>query len=144
MKIWCPFDLEQSNFVKVLKERNYEVIYSHLNLGQDFYNYEPENWDIIISNPPFSNKTKTLQRLKSFNKNKKWVLIFGNQFFQTGSFLRELNDLNDFNIITFEKRMWFIKDYNNDIKPKSNPAFASVLLTNNLEFNKGFICIKGV
>lgn len=29
--IWCPFDTETSEFVKVLKENEYEVIYSHIN-----------------------------------------------------------------------------------------------------------------
>jgi len=24
--------------------------------GKDFFEYEPENWDIIVINPPFKNK----------------------------------------------------------------------------------------
>ena len=52
--IWCPFDKEESWFVKLISEKN-KVIYSHIDNGQDFYNYEPtEHWDCIISNPPFS------------------------------------------------------------------------------------------
>ena len=54
--IWCPFDTENSNFVKILKENNFKVIHSHIDTGQDFYDYEPEEWDVIVSNPPFTNK----------------------------------------------------------------------------------------
>ena len=30
--------------------------------------YEPDRWDIIVSNPPFSLKNKVLERLYLFNK----------------------------------------------------------------------------
>ena len=40
--IWCPFDKEDSQFVKVLTENGFNVIYSHLEYGQDFLTYEPE------------------------------------------------------------------------------------------------------
>ena len=66
--IWCPFDTEESEFVKVFKEYGYNVVYSHISYGQDFYNYEPENWDVIISNPPFTNKAEIFRRAISFNK----------------------------------------------------------------------------
>lgn len=51
-----------------LKEEGYNVVRSSLAEGQDFFNYEPEKWDIIVSNPPFSIKDKVLERLYSFNK----------------------------------------------------------------------------
>lgn len=67
--IWCPFDKEESNFVKLIREAWYKVICSHIDNWQDFYNYEPkEEWDIIISNPPFTNKRKIFERAMSFNK----------------------------------------------------------------------------
>lgn len=66
--IWCPFDTEESEFVRVFKEYGYNVIYSHISYGQDFYKYEPEEWDVIISNPPFTNKTEIFKRAISFNK----------------------------------------------------------------------------
>ena len=34
--IWCPFDKEDSEFVKVLTEQGYKVVYSHIENGQDF------------------------------------------------------------------------------------------------------------
>lgn len=67
--IWCPFDTEKSEFVILLKEAGHKVIYSHIDLGQDFFEYEPkETYDYIISNPPFSQKLKVLDRLYKLNK----------------------------------------------------------------------------
>ena len=53
-KIWCPFDEEWSAFYQLLSEQGYEVERSSLNEGKDFFRYEPEKWDILVSNPPFS------------------------------------------------------------------------------------------
>lgn len=66
--IWCPFDKEDSEFVKVLQENNYNVVYSHIDYNQNFYNYEPEKWDLIISNPPFTNKKQIFKRAIEFGK----------------------------------------------------------------------------
>lgn len=66
--IWCPFDDENSEFVKVFKENGFQVVYSHIKNGQDFYCYEPELWDVMISNPPFTNKAQIFRRALSFNK----------------------------------------------------------------------------
>lgn len=53
--IWCPFDTEDSEFVKQIRANGNKVIYSHISEGKDFYTYEPdEHWDCIISNPPYS------------------------------------------------------------------------------------------
>lgn len=66
--IWCPFDEEWSSFYNKLKENGFHVIRSSLREGQDFFEYEPDKWDILVSNPPFSIKDKILERLYSFNK----------------------------------------------------------------------------
>lgn len=66
--IWCPFDEEWSAFYQLLSERDYHVIRSSLKEGQDFFEYQPKNWDILISNPPFSKKDDVLKRAFSFNK----------------------------------------------------------------------------
>ena len=66
--IWCPFDEKWSAFYVHLRELGYRVIRSSLSDGQDFFKYEPERWDLIVSNPPFSIKDKVLERLYSFQK----------------------------------------------------------------------------
>ena len=66
--IWCPFDTENSEFVIALRKRGNTVIYSHIWQGQDFFEYEPEYYDCIISNPPFTRKLEVLKRLYELDK----------------------------------------------------------------------------
>ena len=66
--VWCPFDTETSEFVIALKESGHKVIYGHISTGQDFFEYEPTNYDYIISNPPFTKKLEVFDRLYKLNK----------------------------------------------------------------------------
>ena len=67
--IWCPFDTENSEFVILLKEAGHKVIYSHIWYGQDFFEFEPEeDYDYIISNPPFTRKLDVFKRLYEIGK----------------------------------------------------------------------------
>lgn len=73
--IWCPFDTDESEYVKVLQEYGHKVIYSHIETGENFFEYgdglcekpAPE-FDLIVSNPPFHNKSKTVQKVVDFGK----------------------------------------------------------------------------
>ena len=67
-KIWCPFDEEWSAFYQYLSEKGYEVERSSLKEGEDFFRYEPKNWNILVSNPTFSKKNEVLKRVYSFQK----------------------------------------------------------------------------
>jgi len=66
--IWCPFDKEDSQFVKVLTENGFKVVYSHIEYGQDFLTYEPKEWDCLISNPPYKNKRVYWERALDLKK----------------------------------------------------------------------------
>lgn len=66
--IWCPFDTDDSQFVKVLQAGGHNVVFSHIKTGQDFFEYEPRHWDLMVSNPPFTGKRKIFERALSFNK----------------------------------------------------------------------------
>lgn len=66
--IWCPFDRKDSQFVKVLTKNGFNVSYSHIDYGQDFFSYEPEEWDVIISNPPYTNKRRYWERCLALGK----------------------------------------------------------------------------
>lgn len=66
--IWCPFDQEDSQFVKILTNNGFDVVYSHINYGQDFFKYEPKQWDVIISNPPYHNKRAFWKRCIDLKK----------------------------------------------------------------------------
>ena len=67
--IWCPCGEEWSAYVQLFRERGYKVILSSLSGGKDFLKYEPdEHYDVIITNLPFSLKTKMLKRLDELGK----------------------------------------------------------------------------
>lgn len=74
-KVWCPFDTQNSEFVLRLKEEGFDVIYSHIWEGKDFFEYEPKEYDCIISNPPFTKKLKVFKRL--FELGKPFAMIMG-------------------------------------------------------------------
>lgn len=52
---------EWSAFYQTFKNLGYNVVKSHIDDGKDFFIYEPDEYDIIVSNPPFSIKDKILE-----------------------------------------------------------------------------------
>lgn len=60
-------------FLSNICSGGYDVVRSSLIEGQDFFEYEPEKWDIMISNPPFSKKDDVLQR--AFDLGKPFALL---------------------------------------------------------------------
>ncbi len=102
--IWCPFDLEESEFVKQISKTN-KVVFSHIDKEQNFFEYEPERWDIIISNPPFTNKRKYFERALSFNK--PFALIMTNTWLNDSAPKQLFKD-KDLQLLMFDKRMKFI------------------------------------
>lgn len=141
--IWCPFDLPTSNFVVVLKNNGYKVISSHIIEGKDFYFYKPKRkWDLIISNPPFRNKHKLLERLLKFKK--PWALIFGIQALNSEKFCDMLQNFEKPQYIHLKRRMCFVKDHiNYDINNLQRPSFASMWICNNI-FSKDIQIWDGV
>lgn len=74
--IWCPFDTEESEFVIAFEKAGHKVIHSHIWEGKDFFEYTPkEDYDYIISNPPFTRKYDILKRL--FELEKPFAMILG-------------------------------------------------------------------
>lgn len=140
--IWCPFDLETSNFVTVFRKNGYKVVASHILDGKDFYKYIPKEWDIICSNPPFRGKHKLLERLLSFNK--PWALIFGIQALNSEKFCDMLQKFEKPQYVHLKRRMCFTKDHlNYDVLNLPRPSFASMWVCNNL-FEKDIQVWTGV
>ena len=115
--IWCPFDEEWSAFYRRLKEEGYNVVRSSLKDGQDFFTYEPNKWDMIVSNPPFSSKDKVLERLYSFKKPFAILLPLNSlqgktrfKFFMQG-----------IQLLSFDSRISFHKPDSMDIVIKDSP-----------------------
>lgn len=104
--VWCPFDSVESEFVKqISKMWSIKVVHSHINEGKDFFEYEPEEWDIIVSNPPFTNKRKYFERALSFNK--PFALIMTNTWLNDSA-PKQLFKEKDLQLLMFDKRMKFI------------------------------------
>ena len=53
---------------KSLREKGYSVIGSDIITGQDYLEWQPNRWDIAITNPPYSIKQKFLERAYSLGK----------------------------------------------------------------------------
>ena len=66
--VWCPFDTEESEYVKVLRSEGFKVIHTHIFDGQDFFEIDIPECDYIISNPPYSLKGKVFERLYAIGK----------------------------------------------------------------------------
>lgn len=71
--IWEATDYGFSNITKVLKEAKYEVKTSHIKDGIDFLTTDFNNYDIMITNPPYSLKDQFLQ--KAFENNKPFMML---------------------------------------------------------------------
>ena len=100
--VWCPFDKKDSEFVKQIRD---PIVYSHIDTGQDFFNYEPDEWDIIISNPPFTAKRKYFEKALSFHK--PFALIMSNTWLNDRAPMQIFKD-RDLQLLMFDKRMKFI------------------------------------
>ena len=121
-KIWCPFDEEDSEYVKILSNAGFEVIASHIDKGQNFFTYEPENYDCIISNPPFSIKDDILKRLDELNKPYAILLPL-----PTLQGQKRFDYLKNCQALIFDKRINFFR--NKETKEiQKGVAFASIYI----------------
>jgi hypothetical protein len=103
--IWCPFDEVDSAFVRILSSAGHTVIRSHINNNQDFYTYEPDEWDIIVSNPPFTNKRKIFERALSFGKS--FALLMSNTWLNDAAPKQLFEDV-DLQLLMFDLRIEFV------------------------------------
>ena len=103
--IWCPFDGENSSFVNVLLKAGHTVVCSHIDNGQDFYTYEPERFDLIVSNPPFTNKRKIFERALSFNK--PFALLMSLTWLNDSA-PKQLFAEKDLQLLMFDRRIKFV------------------------------------
>ena len=117
--VWCPFDKVESQFVQQISKTN-PIVMSHLDCGQDFLQWEPEvHWDVIVSNPPFTNKRKFFERALSFNK--PFALIMTNTWLNDSA-PKQLFKEKDLQLLMFDKRMKF---HSPDGRPNDKITFSS-------------------
>lgn len=121
--IWCPFDTEDSLFVKYAKLKGHKVIATHISTGTDFFNCEIPKCDVIISNPPYSCKGQVLQKL--FELKIPFAMLVGVVGLFESQERFNMFKNNEFEILYLNKRVAYFKDYSEQ-KPSLNPPFSSV------------------
>ena len=127
--IWCPFDEDESLYVKTLKAEGHTVINTHINQGEDFFITEVPECDYIISNPPYSLKADVLERL--FEIGKPFAMLLGVVgLFESQRRFNMFRD-NDFEIMYLNRRVDYFQDYD-EVKPSKNPPFSSVYVCHNM------------
>ena len=104
--IWCPFDTLESEYVKVFTENGYKVIHSHIDEGKNFFEYEPKEYDIIISNPPFSIKDDIIKHL--YELDKPYAMLLPIPTLQGQKRFEYMKD--GLQILSFNKRINFYTD----------------------------------
>jgi hypothetical protein len=126
--VWCPFDTEESNFVKMLRTEGHTVWDTHLSYGEefDFFKLGPtQEVDYIISNPPYSKKGEVLQRLFEFKV--PFAMLIGVVGLFESQKRFEMFSNNSFEVLYMNRRVAYFKDYEEQ-KPSLNPPFSSVYL----------------
>jgi hypothetical protein len=109
----------KSEFVKQIGAQNL-VISTHISTGQDFLTYTPDfDWDVIVSNPPFTNKRKYFERALSFEK--PFALIMSNTWLNDRAPMQIFKD-KDLQLLMFDKRMKF---HSPDGRPNDKITFSS-------------------
>lgn len=104
--IWCPCDKEESNIVQELRGVGYRVIASHIDDGRDFLTWQPDNFDMIITNPPYSIKDTIIKRCYELGKPFALLLpITALEGIQRGNMYRQ----NGIGLVVFDKRVEFYK-----------------------------------
>jgi len=100
-KIWEAFygDGESG---KYLTELGFDVIHEE----RDFFTDPPDEWDIIVSNPPFSHSKKVLNKLAELDK--PFIIIIPASKIYTSYFRENFKD-KGLQIIIPRKRIHFLK-----------------------------------
>jgi len=125
--IWCPFDKEESNFVKILTKENFKVIHTHIDTGDDFFQTDIE-CDYIISNPPYSKRNDVLTRL--FELGKPFGMLMNSNGLFDSRIRWNLFKNNEFGLIYINKRVNYMKELGK--VEKSAPPFQSIYITHGI------------
>jgi hypothetical protein len=90
----------------MFRDCGFKVISSHIDEDKNFFFYEPEeHYDIIISNPPFSQKDAVLKRLDELGK--PYAMLLPVPTLQGQSRFQYLQNIQ---YLGFDKRINYYKD----------------------------------
>lgn len=126
-KIWCPFDTAESNFVKTFQSLGYDVSYGHIDTGQDFFNCDKPQGEIVVSNPPFSKRDAILKKMYDMQMPFALVINFNGLFDSKAR--RSIFEENGVQLLIPHGRMKF---YCKGKGLLNSPNFQSVYVCNKL------------
>ena len=119
----------KGNLSRALKRKGYQVISTDILNGRDFLEYEPKQYDCIITNPPFSIKQEFLQRAYCLDKPFAFLLPLTALESAKRQFLFRCGGLE---LILFDKRINFETPSGNG----SGSWFATAWFTSGLKIGK--------
>lgn len=107
IKIWECTDFGKSNITSILKQHGFEVISTHIS-NFNFLTDKPNfDFDMIVTNPPYSLKDEFLQ--KCFEYNKPFCLLLPLTTLE-GIKRHELFNKYDIQLLVFDKRVNFMNN----------------------------------
>ncbi len=125
--VWCPFDTDDSNFVKVLKSKGFNVINTHIVHDEDFFDINLE-CDYIISNPPYSLRNEVLDKL--FRIGRPFAMLMNTNGLFDSAIRWNLFKNNNFSLIYLKGRTSFMQEYG--VEQKTSPPFQSAYICGNI------------
>lgn len=130
--VWCPFDTEESGFVRILNQNGFKVINTHIKNGDDFFEINAPKCDYIVSNPPYSIRNKVLVKL--FEINKPFMMLMNtNGLFDNRQRWNLFKD-SKFSLIYLKGRVNYMEEYG--VERKGSPPFQSAYVCNMIHSEK--------
>lgn len=126
-RIACSFDKSHSQYVQVLRDEGFDVVYGHIETGQDFYKQFFDDIDCIVSNPPFSQRTAIIKRL--FELGKPFAVLTNMNGLFDANVRFNLFKEHDFELLIPRGRMHFESQEKGVL---SNPSFQTIYVCHNV------------
>lgn len=120
----------KGNLVNELKRLGYKVIGTDILDGHDFLSWFPENFDCIVTNPPFRYKQQFLERC--YELERPFALLLSLTTFETAK-RQKLFRENGIEVIFMPKRINFETPHKVEV---SRSWFATAWFTNGLKIGK--------
>lgn len=98
--IWEPA-LGEGLLSKALKDRGFQVITS----DYDFFDYEPDNYDMIVTNPPFSRSKQWMERC--YQLGKPWCLLLKSEIVSNQGIQKLISQYGELEMVYPESRINF-------------------------------------
>jgi len=123
----------KGNLVRALAQGNgFDVIATDILTGQDFLTHEPENYDCVITNPPYSLKQQFLER--AYNLGKPFAFLLPLTTFETKK-RQDLFKKYGLEVIFLDKRI----NFETPSGKGSGSWFATAWFTNGLNIGQQLV-----